>query len=60
MYVVSVNDDVLPDKSAMEKAAEDDNTEDVLKQEANCLAVAITRAKKYVWISYFGSPSMSL
>ncbi|MBR5379006.1 MAG: UvrD-helicase domain-containing protein [Clostridia bacterium] len=60
MYVVSVNDDVLPDKSAMEKAAEDDNTEDVLKQEANCLAVAITRAKKYVWISYFGSPSMYL
>ena len=58
MYIVSINADTVPLPIQIEKAYEDEELiESIMKQEANLLAVAMTRAKRYAWISYSGSPS---
>ena len=49
--------DIIPSKRDIEKATEEETLSDLLLSEANLLSVAITRARKQVWLSYYGKPS---
>ena len=49
--------DFIPSKRDMEKATDEEMPSELLLSEANLLSVAITRAKKQVWLSYFRKPS---
>ncbi len=61
MYVVSANKDMLPFKAKL-NAVKGDKIEEtnLLKHEANLLSVAVTRARKVAWVSYYGEPSCLL
>ncbi len=61
MYIVSVNEDLLPNKREFENPNNDAaELKSILKREANLLSVAVTRARKMVWLSYWGTPSVLL
>ena len=61
IYAVSVNDGVMPFNWEHKDPNKDKNAQlDILKKDANLLAVAITRARKTSWISSFGKPSVLL
>ncbi len=49
--------DIIPNKREIEKATDEEMLSELLLSEANLLSVAITRAKKQVWLSYYGKPS---
>ncbi|MBQ9290541.1 MAG: AAA family ATPase [Clostridia bacterium] len=49
--------DIIPSKREIEKATDEEILSELLLSEANLLSVAITRAKKQVWLSYYGKPS---
>ena len=49
--------DIIPNKQEIEKATEEETLSELLLSEVNLLSVAITRAKKQVWLSYSGKPS---
>lgn len=57
VYLPGLNDDVIPNKREMDKAEDDEMRREQLLKEANLLSVAVTRAKRKVWLSYSGKPS---
>ena len=59
MYIVSANSDLLPNKKEYENP-DNDETEllNIRKKEANLLSVAVTRARRAVWLSYYGTPTV--
>ena len=58
MYAVSVNKDIMPyAKEYYDLETDEIDKRDILKREANLLSVAITRARKNAWITYYGKPS---
>jgi superfamily I DNA/RNA helicase len=58
VYLPALREDVIPSKRDIEKAeGNEDTINEILLSEANLLSVAITRAKRQVWLSYSGSPS---
>ena len=57
VYLPCLRDDVIPGKHDLEKAETNEMLSDLLLSEANLLSVAITRAKRQVWLSYSGNPS---
>ena len=58
MYIISANADLLPYRREYENP-DNEKTEliTILKKEANLLSVAVTRARKTVWLSYYGAPT---
>lgn len=57
VYLPWLNDDVIPNKREMDKAEDEEMRREQLLKEANLLSVAVTRAKRKVWLSYSGKPS---
>lgn len=58
MYAVSVNKDIIPHTKEYDNPKIDEaERREILKREANLLSVAITRARKTAWITYYGKPS---
>ncbi len=58
MYILGVNRGVVPLLDAFDSSETDEEIKAEIRQkEANLLAVAVTRARKNVWVSYFGEPS---
>lgn len=60
VYIVGMTSSNLPPHNIVEKAENEDDRNDLMKQEANLLSVAISRAKEAVWISYCKEPSLLL
>ena len=56
MYIPYANSDFLPLRAEI-RHAEQDEIPDLMRQEANLLSVAMTRAKRKVLITYRGKPS---
>ena len=57
IFILSVNQGVLPLKQALEQASDEAEKKNVIKREKNLLYVAITRARKNVYISGYGERS---
>ncbi|MBQ6563585.1 MAG: DNA helicase, partial [Clostridia bacterium] len=57
VYLPCLCRDILPSRRDLEKAADEEMLHEIYLSEANLLSVAITRAKKQVWLSYSGRPS---
>ncbi len=59
VFLPCLREGAIPLKSDMKKAAGDKElTDELMLSEANLLAVAITRAKRQVWLTYSGKPSV--
>lgn len=57
VYIPNTTNDSIPPKEDIVRIEDEEERNSLLKQEANLLSVAMTRAKRYVWISYTGEPS---
>lgn len=57
VYLPSLQQGILPSYRDIERAKDDEALKEVKLKEANLLSVAITRAKRQVWLSYSGRPS---
>jgi superfamily I DNA/RNA helicase len=57
VFLASVNKEVIPLAEALNNAADEAALENALNIERSLLHVAATRAKRYLWVSYFGDPS---
>ena len=57
VYLPSLQQGILPNYRDIERAKDDEMLKEVKLKEANLLSVAITRAKRQVWLSYSGRPS---
>ncbi|MBQ9003695.1 MAG: ATP-dependent helicase, partial [Eggerthellaceae bacterium] len=57
VFIVDASDGVLPPRSAMKRAQQEDGVDELLQSEKCLLYVAMTRAKKSVSISYVGVKS---
>ena len=60
VYLPYLNAGAIPSIKDLEKAKEDNTEQELMVKESNILSVAITRAKRFVWLSYWGKPSMLL
>lgn len=60
VYLPCLNADAIPSVKDMAKAKEEGNEQDVIVKESNILSVAITRAKRFAWLSFYGQPSTLL
>ena len=59
VYLPCLREGAIPLKTDLKKVAGDKElTDELMLSEANLLAVAITRAKRQVWLSYSGKPSV--
>lgn len=52
VYIIGASATNIPLKDMMTKADSEEERQELMKQEANLLSVAISRAKKHVWITY--------
>lgn len=57
VYIVGASSTNMPPREMVKKTEEKEELQDLMKQEANLLSVAITRAKQVVWITYEKNPS---
>lgn len=57
MYLAAVNKDIIPVKSVLEKIEDSELKKENIKKEANLVAVAMTRARRFVWTTYAKEPS---
>ena len=57
VYLPCLSRGVLPSSRDLTRAAEEETAAELMQSEANLLSVAITRAKRQVWLSYTGEPS---
>lgn len=60
VYLPYLNANTIPSAKDLDKAKEDNTEQELVVKESNILSVAITRAKRFVWLSYWGEPSMLL
>ncbi len=60
VYLPCLNYTALPPTRDLEKAQSDGTEQELMVKESNILSVAITRAKRFVWLSYSGRPSVLL
>lgn len=60
VYIASLNEDIVPPKKDIIRATSENNLQDLYISEANLLSVAITRAKHFCWLSYYGNKSSML
>lgn len=59
VFLPGLRENAIPPKTdLMEKAGDEELLEGLMLSESNLLAVAITRAKRGVWLSYSGKPSI--
>ena len=57
VYIPFMTSDYMPSRRELVNAEDEDAKQEILLEEANLLSVAMTRAKRYVWLSYSGTPS---
>ena len=57
VYIPFMTGDYMPSKRELVNAEDEEARQEILLEEANLLSVAMTRAKRYVWLSYVGTPS---
>ena len=57
VYIVGASLTNMPPRELVKKAEEKEEQQELMKQEANLLSVAITRAKQIAWITYEKNPS---
>jgi len=60
VYLPCLTIEAIPPVKDIEKAKEEGNEQEVIMKESNILSVAITRAKRFVWLSFYGKPSTLL
>ena len=60
VYLPCLTYETIPSVKDLEKANEEGNEQELIVKESNILSVAITRAKRFAWLSYFGKPSRLL
>ena len=60
VYIIGASSDNLPLKEQYNHADTEEDKQELMQQEANLLSVAMTRAKKLVWITYEKKPSVLL
>ncbi|QTE74277.1 UvrD-helicase domain-containing protein [Clostridiales bacterium FE2010] len=60
IYLPSLTDEAIPSSKDMAKAKVEGNEQEMIVKESNILSVAITRAKRFAWLSYYGRPSTLL
>ncbi len=61
IYAVAVTDKHMPFHFLVNKpGVSEEEREDLMRLDANLLSVAITRARQFAWISYYGNPSRLL
>ena len=57
VYLPCLCEGIIPTKRDIKRAKEEETLNDLILSEVNLLSVAITRAKRQVWMSYYGNPS---
>ncbi len=57
VYIIGASSANMPPKDMMNHAETQEERQDLMKQEANLLSVAMTRAKLIAWITYEKTPS---
>ena len=60
VYIPFLRSEYLPANWELRKCEDDAAEQELIKNRANLLSVAMTRAKRYVWLSYSGRPSRYL
>jgi superfamily I DNA/RNA helicase len=60
VFLVHVNEDVVPPKNAIESVLDDEEIEEIIKQERSLLYVASTRVRERLYILSYGTPSRLL
>ena len=60
VYIIGASSANMPPKEMMNHAETEEERQELMKQEANLLSVAMTRAKQIVWIAYEKTPSLLL
>lgn len=60
VYIIGASAVNMPPREIFSKAESDEERQELMKQEANLLSVAMTRAKQVVWVTYEKSPSVLL
>ncbi len=60
VFLPCLQDGILPPKQDMDKAGTQEEKDEIMLKERNLLSVAITRAKREVFLSYSGKPSVLL
>lgn len=57
VYIPFLKSDYMPSQRDLVKYEDESSKQEFIIQEANLLSVAMTRAKRYVWMSFSGEPS---
>ncbi len=57
VYIIGASSVNIPPKEMLNRAETEEERQELIKQEANLLSVAMTRAKQIVWITYEKNPS---
>ena len=60
VYLPHLDSVTIPFRRGLDKAIAEGTEQEFRVKECNTLSVAITRAKRFVWLSYFGKPSSLL
>ena len=60
VYLPCLIDEAIPSTKDLAKAKVEGTEQELVVKESNILSVAITRAKRFAWLSYYGKPSMLL
>ena len=60
VYLPCLTSETIPSTKDLYKAREEGNEQELIVKESNILSVAITRAKRFAWLSYHGEPSTLL
>ena len=60
VYIIGASSANMPPKDMLNRAETEEERQELMKQEANLLSVAMTRAKQIVWITYEKTPSLLL
>lgn len=60
VYIIGVSAANMPPRDVLKKTESGEERQELMKKEANLLSVAMTRAKKVLWVTYEKTPSIPL